>query len=69
MLGQSPEVFALEKYYQANKALSNEDFTKINGSTEPAVLYGMNIAVVEGEEINFKITTKDDLERFIQIIS
>lgn len=62
--GQAPEVFALGKYYQANVALSMDDMLKINGSTEPAILAGMDIAMIPGDEQNFKITTRMDLERF-----
>jgi 2-C-methyl-D-erythritol 4-phosphate cytidylyltransferase len=62
--GQAPESFRLGKYYEANKRLLPNDILKINGSTEPAVLAGMDIAIVEGDEGNFKITTVADLERF-----
>ena len=65
--GQAPEVFAYEKYYQANKALLPDKILQINGSTEPAILAGMNVATVPGEERNFKITTQADLERFRRI--
>lgn len=41
---------------------------KINGSTEPAIIAGMDIAMIPGEEANFKITTRADLERFEEII-
>ena len=30
---------------------------------------GMDVAVIDGDENNFKITTKQDLERYIQIKS
>lgn len=62
--GQSPEIFDIDKYYQATKALLPEKIFGINGSSEPAVMAGMDIAVVDGDELNFKITTKMDLERF-----
>ena len=62
--GQAPEVFVYEKYYQANKALLPDKILQINGSTEPALLAGMEIATVPGDERNFKITTQADLERF-----
>lgn len=62
--GQAPEVFVLEKYYEANKALLPDKILSINGSTEPAVLAGMDIALIDGDEKNFKITTKEDLIRF-----
>lgn len=66
--GQAPEVFVLGKYYVANKCLLPDAILKINGSTEPAIMAGMDIAMIPGDEGNFKITTKADLERFSQII-
>lgn len=66
--GQAPEVFRLGKYYRANKILLPEKILQINGSTEPAVMAGMDIAMISGDEGNFKITTKADLERFCKII-
>ena len=45
-----------------------DEIFKINGSTEPAIIANMDVAYLEGEEKNFKITTKEDLERFIQIV-
>lgn len=66
--GQAPELFVLGKYYEANQALFPEQILRINGSTEPAVMAGMDIAMIPGDEGNFKITTKADLERFEEII-
>ena len=66
--GQAPELFRLGTYYQANERLLPEEILRINGSTEPAVLAGMQIAMVPGDERNFKITTPADLERFRQIV-
>lgn len=37
---------------------------EINGSTEPAVLAGMDVVMIPGDEGNFKITTRQDLRRF-----
>lgn len=62
--GQAPEAFVLGKYYEANRALLPERILQINGSTEPAILAGLDIAMIPGDEGNFKITTKADLERF-----
>ena len=67
--GQAPEVFLLGKYYEANKVLIPDKILSINGSTEPAILADMDIIMVEGDEENFKITTKEDLERFKQKIN
>lgn len=67
--GQAPELFRLGRYYEANKALLPDRIYSINGSTEPAVIAGMNIAVIPGDENNYKITTNADLERFITAIN
>lgn len=66
--GQAPEAFLLGKYVEANRFLLPERILKINGSTEPAVMAGMDIALIPGDEGNFKITTKADLERFREIV-
>lgn len=66
--GQAPEVFRLGTYYEANIRLMPKQILKINGSTEPAVLGGLDVAMIPGDEGNFKITTKADLERFRKII-
>lgn len=66
--GQSPEVFELNKYIKANEALMPDKILTINGSTEPAVLYGMDVAMIPGDEANFKITTREDIERFEKIV-
>lgn len=66
--GQAPEAFILGKYYAANKILLPDKIMKINGSTEPAIISKMDIAMIEGDEKNYKITTKADLERFEEII-
>lgn len=66
--GQAPEVFQLGAYYEANRKLMPDRILTIKGSTEPAVLAGMDIVMVPGNERNFKITTKADLERFREIM-
>ena len=60
----APEAFVLGKYYEANRCLLPDKIERINGSTEPAIMAGMDIAMIPGEERNFKITTQADLERF-----
>lgn len=66
--GQAPELFVLGKYYEANRRLLPDIIYKINGSTEPAVMAGMDIAMIPGDERNFKITTEKDLEHFREIV-
>ena len=67
--GQAPEAFLYKKYLNANEVLLPEKILSIKGSTEPAFMAGMDVAVIDGDENNFKITTKQDLERYIQIKS
>lgn len=62
--GQAPELFCFEKYYEANMRLLPDSIRHINGSTEPAIMAGMDIAMIPGDENNFKVTTQADLERF-----
>lgn len=62
--GQAPEAFRYGKYLSANERLLPEDILHINGSSEAALLAGMKIAMIEGMENNYKITTVEDLHRF-----
>ena len=65
--GQSPESFRFGKYYLANINMKEDEFLKVCGSTEPAIIAGMKIKLVAGDERNFKITTPSDFERFIKM--
>lgn len=67
--GQAPEVFTLGRYYDANRALLPHRILTVKGSTEPAVLAGMDVVMIDGDEGNFKITTQGDLKRFQEIVS
>lgn len=66
--GQAPEAFLLGKYYEANERLMPDQINLIHGSTEPAVMAGMDMAMIPGDEGNFKITTPADLERFKSLL-
>ena len=67
--GQAPEAFVLGKYYEANERLLPDDIYRINGSTEPAIMAGLDVAMISGDENNYKITTQADLERFRERLS
>ncbi len=62
--GQAPEAFELKPYKEAMDRLSNAEFQRINGSTEPAIIAGMDVVTVSGDKKNFKITTQEDLAHF-----
>ena len=66
--GQAPELYRLKKYLEANEKLLPDNILKINGSTEPAVMAGLDVAMIPGDENNYKVTTKKDMDRFIQDI-
>ncbi|MCR5789573.1 MAG: 2-C-methyl-D-erythritol 4-phosphate cytidylyltransferase [Lachnospiraceae bacterium] len=67
--GQAPEAFRLFPYLEANKALLPEKILTINGASEPAILAGMTVAMLPGDEANFKITTQEDLKRYIEAVT
>ena len=62
--GQAPELFRLKSYYEANIRLLPDDILKINGTTEPAVMAGMKITIIPGDERNVKVTSAEDLEKY-----
>lgn len=62
--GQAPESFDFEKYYQINEALSEEEISNVKGTAEIAFRKGLSVALTEGDEYNYKITTSADLEKF-----
>ncbi len=66
--GQAPESYSFKAYYEANKKLMPDKILEIKGSSEPAVMAGMKVALLEGDENNFKITTMSDLEKFKDIV-
>ena len=66
--GQAPELFNLKKYFDAVMKLVPDGIMQINGSSEPAIMAGMDIAIIPGDEGNFKITTPADLQRFTRIM-
>ncbi len=66
--GQAPELFKLKQYFYANMALLPDKINTINGASEPAIMAGMDVAMIPGDESNFKVTTDSDMERFRGII-
>ena len=66
--GQAPEAFVFGKYYHIHERLSSEELLKINGSTEIAFKLGLDCQMIEGDPMNFKITTPEDLLNFESII-
>lgn len=63
--GQAPELFRFLSYYRANVALEPDGLCQINGATQPAIVAGMDVIVIPGDEDNYKITTERDIKRFM----
>lgn len=66
--GQSPESFRLKKYLKINRNAEKDILSQIKGSTEIAYNNGFRIRLIQGEDMNFKLTTPADLQRFETII-
>lgn len=66
--GQAPEAFVFGKYFEVHEKMSREELLKINGSTEIAFKNGLQVEMVKGDPMNFKITTPEDLSNFESII-
>lgn len=66
--GQAPEAFNYAKYLKANEALLPDKIRMIKGSTEPAVMAGMDVAMIPGDQRNFKVTTQVDMDRAEEIL-
>lgn len=66
--GQAPEAFCFGKYLKVHEEMSRDELLKINGSTEIAFKAGLNCQMVEGDPMNFKITTPEDLSNFETIV-
>ena len=66
--GQAPEAYRFGKYLSANEALLPEQILHVNGSTEAAILSGIEVALLPGDESNFKITTQSDLAMLQRIL-
>ena len=49
--------------------MTREELLKINGSTEIAYKAGLECKLIEGDIMNFKITTPEDLSNFETILN
>lgn len=67
--GQTPEAFHLGKYLKIHDEASYDEISAVTGGAQFAQQKGISVYLSRGEEINFKITTPEDLERFKQICS
>ena len=62
--GQAPEAFRMDKYLKAHDDAGRDALLRVNGSTELAFRAGLRCAIIDGDPMNFKITTPEDLASF-----
>lgn len=67
--GQAPEAFRFGSYIRIHDEMKKEDLLKITGSTEIAYKAGLNCQMIEGDPMNFKITTPEDLSNFESLLN
>lgn len=67
--GQAPEAFIFGKYIDIHDNMDSCELLKITGSTELAYKAGLNCQMVEGDPMNFKITTPEDLSNFESLLN
>lgn len=67
--GQTPEAFKLGPYLRIHDESTYKEISKVTGGAQFAQQKGLSVFLSKGAEINFKITTPDDLERFKQIVN
>lgn len=66
--GQTPEAFKLGLYLRIHDERTYEEISAVTGGAEFAFRCGLKVFLSKGAEINFKLTTPEDLQRFEQII-
>jgi 2-C-methyl-D-erythritol 4-phosphate cytidylyltransferase len=63
-IGQTPEGYRFGKYLAAHRSATRAELAGTRGSSELAFRFGMDVGLFPGDERNFKITTRADLESF-----
>lgn len=64
--GQAPELFYFKTYFEANESLIPDKILSINGASEPMVKLNKDVALIPGDEGNFKVTTDADLKKYLE---
>ena len=59
--GQAPDSFRLKHFLEMQDALTPEQKARITGTSQICTMNGQPIHIIEGDAINFKITTDSDL--------
>lgn len=62
--GQAPEGCHLGSYLSVNESLTDDELKNVRGTSAIAYDKGLTVGMFPGSESNYKITTKEDLEKF-----
>ncbi len=63
-VGQTPEAYRLDAYARLNREADGDELRSCHGSSEIAYRHGMEVRLIPGAEMNFKLTTPEDMSRF-----
>lgn len=63
--GQAPEGCHLGSYLKINEELSDKEMELIRGTSAIAFEKGLSVGLFAGSEKNYKITTKEDFNKFV----
>lgn len=66
--GQAPDSFRLKRFLEMQENLTEEQKKKITGTSQICTMNHQPIYIIEGDAINFKLTTDGDLLIFKSII-
>lgn len=64
--GQAPEAFRFGRYLAIHTGMTETELALVRGSSEIAYRKGFKIRLFPGDEHNYKITTAEDLDKFIR---
>lgn len=67
--GQAPEAFKFGAYIKVHDEMDRDELLRITGSTEIAYKAGLCCHMIEGDPMNFKITTPEDLSNFENLLN
>ena len=68
LCGQTPETFNLSLCLELNRAATLEELKQYHGCSELAFAHNQRVHIIPGEEMNFKLTTQEDLDRLYTVL-
>lgn len=66
--GQAPDSFRLKRFLEMQENLTEEQRAVITGTSQICTMNGQPIYIIEGDPLNFKLTTDADMAIFKSII-